>query len=105
MSPRPWRSSPRSAPRSRRGISSTSTRATRRRSRGRRLAQVRATAQGARMANNFADPRDRSFIADANSVLQRDIAADYSALGTMLQRRGVDIDAVTNAVANFGVAI
>jgi L-rhamnose isomerase/sugar isomerase len=57
------------------------------------------------MANNFADPRDRSFIADANSVLQRDVAADYSALGTMLQRRGIDIDAVTSAVANFGVAI
>jgi L-rhamnose isomerase/sugar isomerase len=57
------------------------------------------------MANNFADPRDRAFIADANSVLQRDLAADYSALGTTLQRRGVDIDAITSAVANFGVAI
>jgi L-rhamnose isomerase len=57
------------------------------------------------MANNFADPRDRSFVADANSVLQRDVDADYSALGTMLRRRGVDIDAVTAAVANFGVAI
>src|ERR1044072_8223457 len=57
------------------------------------------------MASNFADPRDRSFVAAANSGLQRDVDADYSALGTMLQRRGIDIDAVTNAVANFGVAI
>lgn len=57
------------------------------------------------MTSHYTDPRDRSFIADANSLVQRDLAADYSALGTTLQRRGIDIDAITTAVANFGVAI
>ncbi|MET0535555.1 MAG: sugar isomerase, partial [Steroidobacter sp.] len=57
------------------------------------------------MATNYTDPRDRSYIADANSPLQRDLAADYAALGTSLQRRGIDINAISNAVANFGVAI
>src|ERR1044072_8578391 len=57
------------------------------------------------MANNLADQRDRAFVGGANSALQRDINADYAARGTMLQRRCIDIDAVTNAVANFGVAI
>lgn len=57
------------------------------------------------MTSHYTDPRDRSFIADANSLVQRDLAADYSALGTILHRRGIDIDAITTAVANFGVAI
>src|SRR3990170_5073837 len=57
------------------------------------------------MASTFTDPRDRTYIADDNALLQRDLAADYSALGTMLNRRGVDVDAITAAVANFGVAI
>jgi L-rhamnose isomerase / sugar isomerase len=57
------------------------------------------------MASNFADPRDRSFIADVNSLGERDLAGDYAALGTTLQRRGVEIDAITSAVASFGVAI
>jgi L-rhamnose isomerase/sugar isomerase len=57
------------------------------------------------MASTFTDPRDRTYIADANALLQRELAADYSALGTMLNRRGIDIDAITAAVANFGVAI
>ncbi|MBL8266357.1 L-rhamnose catabolism isomerase [Steroidobacter sp.] len=57
------------------------------------------------MAGNFSDPRDRSFIADSNASLQKDLDADYSALGASLQRRGIDIDAVTATVANFGVAI
>jgi L-rhamnose isomerase/sugar isomerase len=57
------------------------------------------------MASSFTDPRDRAFIADCNALSQRDLAADYSALGTTLQRRGIDIDAVTATVASFGVAI
>ena len=57
------------------------------------------------MAGNFSDPRDRSFIADSNAPLLKDLDADYSALGAILQRRGVDIDAVTANVASFGVAI
>jgi len=57
------------------------------------------------MASTVTDPRDRAYIADANALLQRDLAADYSALGTMLNRRGVDIAAITATVANFGVAI
>ena len=57
------------------------------------------------MAGNFSDPRDRAFIADSNAPLQKDLDADYAALGAILQRRGVDIDAVTTNVASFGVAI
>lgn len=57
------------------------------------------------MAGTYADPRDRSFIADANAKLLKDVDADYAALGAILSRRGVDIDAVTASVANFGVAI
>jgi L-rhamnose isomerase / sugar isomerase len=57
------------------------------------------------MTIKYTDPRDRSFIADANSLVQRDLAADYSALGATLHRRGIDIDAITTAVASFGVAI
>ncbi len=57
------------------------------------------------MAGKFSDPRDRSFIADCNTPLQKDLDADYAALGTILHRRGLDIDAVTTNVAGFGVAI
>ncbi len=57
------------------------------------------------MAGTYTDPRDRSFIADANAKLLKDVDADYAALGAILSRRGVDIDAVTATVANFGVAI
>ncbi len=57
------------------------------------------------MAGSYTDPRDRSFIADANAKLLKDVDADYAALGAMLSRRGIDIDAVTAMVANFGVAI
>lgn len=57
------------------------------------------------MAGNYTDPRDRSFIAELNSKLIKDLDADYAALGSILSRRGVDIDAVTAAVASFGVAI
>jgi L-rhamnose isomerase/sugar isomerase len=57
------------------------------------------------MAGTYTDPRDRSFIADGNAKLTQDLDADYAALGAILSRRGVDIDAVTAAVASFGVAI
>lgn len=57
------------------------------------------------MAGNYSDPRDRSFIADSNAKLLKDLDADYAALGATLSRRGIDIDAVTTAVAKFGVAI
>jgi L-rhamnose isomerase/sugar isomerase len=57
------------------------------------------------MAEKYSDPRDRSFIADCNAPLQQDLDADYAALGAILQRRGVDIEAVTAEVASFAVAI
>jgi L-rhamnose isomerase/sugar isomerase len=57
------------------------------------------------MAGTYTDPRDRSFIADSNAKLLKDADADYAALGAILSRRGVDIDAVTATVASFGVAI
>ncbi|MBM0103866.1 L-rhamnose catabolism isomerase [Steroidobacter sp. S1-65] len=57
------------------------------------------------MTDKYADPRDRAFIADDNARLSKDLDADYAALGTILQRRGLDIDAITNTVASFGVAI
>ncbi|HEY0682714.1 MAG TPA: L-rhamnose catabolism isomerase [Steroidobacter sp.] len=57
------------------------------------------------MANNYADPRDRAFIAEDNARLRGDLDADYAALGAILQRRGVNIEAVTANVASFGVAI
>jgi L-rhamnose isomerase/sugar isomerase len=52
------------------------------------------------MSVNLAD-----YVASANAAAQRDLAADYSALGAMLQRRGIDIDSITAAVSQFGVAI
>jgi L-rhamnose isomerase/sugar isomerase len=57
------------------------------------------------MAGTYTDPRDRSFIADGNAKLTKDLDADYAALGATLSRRGVDIDSVTATVASFGVAI
>ncbi len=53
----------------------------------------------------FADPRDSSYIASANAPQASDLSTDYAALGTMLARRGIDIDAITAAVSRFGVAI
>jgi L-rhamnose isomerase/sugar isomerase len=52
-----------------------------------------------------ADPRDRQFIAQCNAGLQEDLQADYDALGTQLERRGVAIDRITRAVMGFRVAI
>lgn len=57
------------------------------------------------MSAAFADPRDANFIASANQPLAADLAADYASLGAQLARRGVDIDAITKAVAGFKVAI
>jgi L-rhamnose isomerase/sugar isomerase len=53
----------------------------------------------------YADPRDASYIASSNAALKADLAADYAALGVQLGRRGINIDEITNAVANFRVAI
>jgi L-rhamnose isomerase / sugar isomerase len=51
------------------------------------------------------DPRDAAVIAAANQARAADLAFDYEALGQQLRRRGVDIEAVTAAVAKFAVAI
>ncbi|MEP7247520.1 MAG: sugar isomerase, partial [Gammaproteobacteria bacterium] len=48
---------------------------------------------------------DRNFIADANRAHSRDLESDYEALRVQLNRRGVDIDAVTRKVGEFRVAI
>lgn len=57
------------------------------------------------MSARSADPRDANYIASANEPHAAALAADYAHLGAQLQRRGIDIDAVTRAVANFKVAI
>src|SRR3981081_354265 len=57
------------------------------------------------MPRSGAVARDSSYIAAANAPLQAELAADYSKLGEVLGRRGVDIDAITRVVASFGVAI
>ncbi|WP_119304080.1 L-rhamnose catabolism isomerase [Dongia deserti] len=44
-------------------------------------------------------------IAEHNKPLSTALAADYSALGEQLARRGVDIDSVTKKVATFQVAV
>jgi L-rhamnose isomerase/sugar isomerase len=51
------------------------------------------------------DPRDPGFIAESNAALRADLSADYDALARTLQRRGIDIDRITDAVSNFSVAI
>jgi L-rhamnose isomerase/sugar isomerase len=53
----------------------------------------------------YADPRDASTIASANQPLSAALAADYSHLGEQLERRGIRIEEITKAVANFRVAI
>src|SRR5260370_18701841 len=57
------------------------------------------------MPHTGSDPRDKSYIADANAPIRADLDADYSMLGGMLRRRGIDIDAITREVAGFAVAI
>ena len=51
------------------------------------------------------DPRDPGFIAGSNAPLHDDLAHDYEALGSQLQRRGTDIEQITTAVSRFGVAV
>jgi L-rhamnose isomerase/sugar isomerase len=51
------------------------------------------------------DPRDADTIAAGNAPLAGALDADYQALGAQLVRRGLDIDAVTRAVAGFAVAL
>jgi len=53
----------------------------------------------------YADPRDANYIASANKARAAALATDYSALGAQLQRRGINIDDITRAVAGFRVAI
>jgi L-rhamnose isomerase / sugar isomerase len=53
----------------------------------------------------YADPRDANYIASANQSHAPALAADYAHLGEQLARRGVKIDEITQAVANFNVAI
>jgi L-rhamnose isomerase / sugar isomerase len=53
----------------------------------------------------YADPRDATNIASANKPHATALAADYAHLGEQLERRGIRIDEITKAVANFRVAI
>ena len=53
----------------------------------------------------FADPRDANYIASANQPHAAALVADYAHLGTQLERRGIKIDEITKAVANFKVAL
>jgi L-rhamnose isomerase / sugar isomerase len=55
--------------------------------------------------SSFKDPRDASTIASANESLKTHQASDYAMLGSILERRGIDIDRITQAVSRFGVAI
>ena len=57
---------------------------------------------GSHAPNN---PRDRDFITAANAPLRAAVTADYDALGKSLARRGIDIEAITQQVARFAVAI
>src|SRR3954463_6356451 len=57
------------------------------------------------MSKAFADPRDASYIASANQSQAAALATDYVALGTQLDRRGINIDDITRAVADFKVAV
>ncbi|SLN41748.1 xylose isomerase [Roseivivax jejudonensis] len=48
---------------------------------------------------------DQSTIAAANEAADADLRADYDALGDHLSRRGIDIAAIKDKVAAYGVAI
>jgi L-rhamnose isomerase / sugar isomerase len=50
-------------------------------------------------------PIDASLIADRNARLEREVQVDYDHLGERLARRGIDIEAIAEQVAAFGVAI
>jgi L-rhamnose isomerase / sugar isomerase len=51
------------------------------------------------------NPRDPNFIAQCNAPLQAELAADYDALTLQLQRRGLKVEPIMQAVAEFRVAI
>ncbi|MCC7463789.1 MAG: L-rhamnose catabolism isomerase [Gammaproteobacteria bacterium] len=51
------------------------------------------------------DPRDAEYIAAGNAPLAAELDADYQTLGRQLARRGIDIDALTQTVAGFAVAL
>ena len=51
------------------------------------------------------NPRDPAFIAEANIPLQPTLTTEYSRLGESLSRRGISIDAISQSVAAFGVAL
>src|ERR1700730_6256010 len=55
--------------------------------------------------NDTADPRDPNVISAANVAHRVDLSADYDSLARTLQRRGIDIEAITTAVSRFAVAI
>jgi len=55
--------------------------------------------------NDTVDPRDPNVIAAANAAYRADLSADYDALAHVLQRRGIDIESITQAVGRFAVAI
>lgn len=48
---------------------------------------------------------DTNLIAESNKALQNELDFDYDALGSQLQRRGIDIDAITNKAAGFTIAV
>jgi L-rhamnose isomerase/sugar isomerase len=52
-----------------------------------------------------ANPRDPNFISQCNAPLRADLEADYDALSLQLQRRGLQIEPIMHAVADFQVAI
>lgn len=55
------------------------------------------------MTNTFAI--DENFIAEQNRTAQDWLAEDYAHLGKQLQRRGLDIEALTTKAQNFRVAV
>src|SRR5579872_5053352 len=52
-----------------------------------------------------ADPCDAGYVGECNRGLLEALEADYAALAQQLSRRGLDIEAVTETVGKFGVAI
>jgi L-rhamnose isomerase/sugar isomerase len=52
-----------------------------------------------------ANPRDADFINEQNAKLSGPLTEDFTALRTTLARRGLDIDKIVRAVAQFAVAI
>ena len=51
------------------------------------------------------NPRDPNFISQCNAPLRAALEADYDALALQLQRRGLKIEPIVQAVADFRVAV